>query len=179
MRVGDAQRELTRAKGARFLPPGYSYVYHHKWARSFRGSTRPVGAYFWYKGQDHLWWLGRFSAQTPTPGQYVLRRLDDTGPSSSRSLRLGTLRLLESFAAHGVYRCIKESLLFVILYATSTSPAELKYLVLPTWTRPNSRNRFSYSHAPVPASLPQDRVFVFVCFFSLCVVSCSDAVFTV
>ena len=38
MRVGAAQRELARAKGARFLPPGYSYVNHQTWARQFRGT---------------------------------------------------------------------------------------------------------------------------------------------
>ena len=46
MRVGAAQRELARAKGARFLPPEYSYVNHHTWARRFRGTILSVGAYF-------------------------------------------------------------------------------------------------------------------------------------
>ena len=50
MRVGAAQRELARDKAARFLPPGYSYVNHQTWARRFRGTILPVGAYFWYKG---------------------------------------------------------------------------------------------------------------------------------
>ena len=59
MRVGAAQRELARDKGARFLPPGYSYVNHQMWARRFRDTILPVGAYFWYKGQDHLWRLGK------------------------------------------------------------------------------------------------------------------------
>ena len=59
MRVGAAQCELARAKGARFLPPGYGYVNHHTWARRLRGTILPVGVYFWYKGQDHLRWLGK------------------------------------------------------------------------------------------------------------------------
>ena len=58
MRVGAAQRELARDKGARFLPPGYSYVDHHTWTRRFSGTTLPVGAYICCMGQDCLWWLG-------------------------------------------------------------------------------------------------------------------------
>ena len=50
MCVGAAQRELTRDKGARFLPLEYSYVNHQTWARRFSGIILPVGAYFWYQG---------------------------------------------------------------------------------------------------------------------------------
>ena len=80
MRVGAAQRELARDKGARFLPPGYSYVNQQTWTRRFSGTTLPIGSRFWYKGQDHLWWLGNISAYTSTPRQYVVRFLDDPGP---------------------------------------------------------------------------------------------------
>ena len=46
MRVGAAQRELARGKGARFLPPGYSYANHQTWARRFLRTILPVGDYF-------------------------------------------------------------------------------------------------------------------------------------
>ena len=55
MRVGAAQREFARDKGARFLPPGYSYVNHQTWARRLRSTILPVGACLWYKGQDNIW----------------------------------------------------------------------------------------------------------------------------
>ena len=96
MRVGAAQRELARDKGARFLPPGYSYVTLQTWTRRFSGTILPVGAYFWYKGQDHLWWLGKISAHTPTPGQYVVRFLDDPGPVK---LALSTARYTTALGA--------------------------------------------------------------------------------
>ena len=54
IRVDAAQSKLARNKVARFLPPEYSYVNHQTWARQFRGTILPVGAYFWHKGQDHL-----------------------------------------------------------------------------------------------------------------------------
>ena len=54
------KRELARDKGARFLPPGYSYVNHQTWARRFRDTILHVGADFWYKGQANLWWLGKY-----------------------------------------------------------------------------------------------------------------------
>ena len=96
MRVSAAQHELARDKGARFLPPGYSYVTRQTWTRRFSGTVLPVGAYFWYKGQDHLWWLGKISAHTPTPGQYVVRFLDDPGPVK---LALSTARYTTSLGA--------------------------------------------------------------------------------
>ena len=80
MRVGSAQRELARDKGARLLPPGYSCVNHKTWARRFRDTILPAVDYFWYKGQDRLWWLGNNSAHTPIPGQYVVHFLDEPGP---------------------------------------------------------------------------------------------------
>ena len=86
MRVGAAQRELARDKGARFLPPGYSYVNHQMWARRFRDTILPVGTYFWYKGQDHLWWLGNISAHTLTPGQYVVRFFGRPRTGQARAL---------------------------------------------------------------------------------------------
>ena len=124
MRVGAAQRELGRDKGAFFLPPGYSYVNHQTWARRFRGTALPVGAYFWRKGQGHLWWLGKVPRTLQLDS---MRFAFWTTParSSLRYLLLGTLRLLELFAIRGVYWCIKEALSYVVLYTTPTSPAEL------------------------------------------------------
>ena len=46
MRLRAAQRELARAKGARVLPPGCSYVNHQTWPRRFRDTMLTVGAYF-------------------------------------------------------------------------------------------------------------------------------------
>ena len=54
MNVSAAQRELGRAKCARFLPPGYSYVDHQTWTRRFCDTILPIGTHVWYKGQDHL-----------------------------------------------------------------------------------------------------------------------------
>ena len=70
MRVGATQRELARDKRARFLPPGYSYVNHQMWARRFRDTILLVAAYFWYKGQDNLWWPGKIP--------HTLQLLDST-----------------------------------------------------------------------------------------------------
>ena len=98
MRLGATQRELARAKGARFLPPGYRYVNHHTWVRRFRGTILPVSAYFWYRGQDHLWWRGIIAAHTLNPGQYVVTFVDDPGlvklgPSPARyPTALGAVR---------------------------------------------------------------------------------------
>ena len=119
MRVGAAQRELARDKGARFLPPGYSYGNHQTWARRFRDTIPHVGAYFWYKGQVRFWWLGKNSAHIPTPGQYVVRFLDDPGPvklalSSARyTTALGAVRgswcLQVKFFMRGIVRNVNES----------------------------------------------------------------------
>ena len=80
MRVGAAQRELSRDQGARFLSPGYSLVTHLDWTRRFSTTVLPVGTHFWYKARDHHWWLGKISAHTTTVAQYIVRFLDDPGP---------------------------------------------------------------------------------------------------
>ena len=80
MRVGAAQRKLSRDQGARFLSPGYSLVTHHDWTHRFSSSILPVGAHFWYKARDHHWWLGKISAHTTTAAHYIVRFLDDPGP---------------------------------------------------------------------------------------------------
>ena len=59
MRIGAAQRELSRNNGGRVLAPGYAYVPRAEWLRRYRDTMLPKGAYVWYKGDDGLWWLGK------------------------------------------------------------------------------------------------------------------------
>ena len=80
MRIGAAARELARAKGERYLPPGYSFVSRSTWDRRFADTPLPVGAFFWYKAQDGLWWLGKISGPTERADHYIVRFLDDPGP---------------------------------------------------------------------------------------------------
>ena len=55
MRIGAAQRELSRNNGERFLAPGYACVSRAEWVRRYRDTVLPKGAHFWYKGDDGLW----------------------------------------------------------------------------------------------------------------------------
>jgi len=80
MRIGAATRELARAKGDRALPSGYSLVSRSTWDRRFAATPLPVGAFFWYKTQDGLWWLGKISGPPLPSDYYVVRFLDDPGP---------------------------------------------------------------------------------------------------
>ena len=80
MRIGAAQRELSRSNGERFLAPGYGCVPRAEWLRRYSATVLPNGAHFWYKGDDGLWWLGKISASTTTDGVYLVRFLDDPGP---------------------------------------------------------------------------------------------------
>ena len=80
MRIGAAMRELARTKGDRYLPSGYSLVSRFTWDRRFAATPLPVGAFFWYKAQDGLWWIGKISGPSPLPDQYIVRFLDDPGP---------------------------------------------------------------------------------------------------
>ena len=122
MRVGAAQRELSRDQGARFLSPGYLLVTRQAWIRSFSGSILPVGAHFWYKARDHHWWLGKISAHTTTTATYIVRFLDDPGPvklklsSSNYSTTIGAerskwcLQTRQGRALqHGILRNVDES----------------------------------------------------------------------
>ena len=122
MRIGAAQRELSRNNGQRFLAPGYGCVSHADWLRRYCNTVLPNGAHFWYKGDDGLWWLGKISATTPTDGVYLVRFLDDPGPiklplsparhtTSTRAVR-GSWCLqihLASAFAQGVQRNAHES----------------------------------------------------------------------
>ena len=80
MRIGTAQRELSRSNGERFLAPGYGCFPHAEWLRRYGATVLPNGAHVWYKGNDGLWWLGKISANTTTDDVYLVRCLDDPGP---------------------------------------------------------------------------------------------------
>ena len=81
MRIGPAQRELSRANGERVLIPGYGCVPRADWLRHCSTTVLTPGAHFWYKGDDGLWWLEKISARTTTDGEYSERFLDDPGPT--------------------------------------------------------------------------------------------------
>ena len=59
MRIGAAQRELSRNNGERVLAPGYACVSRAEWLRRYRDTVLPKGARFWYKGNDGFWWVGK------------------------------------------------------------------------------------------------------------------------
>ena len=80
MRIGAAQRELSRANGERFLAPGYGCVPRTVWFRHHSSTVLPNGAHLWYKVVDGLWWLGKISVRTTTDGENLVRFLDDPGP---------------------------------------------------------------------------------------------------
>ena len=80
MRIGAAQRELSRANSERFLGPGYGCVPRADRLRHYSTTVLPNGTHFWYKADDGLWWLGKFSARTSIDGEYLVRFLDDPGP---------------------------------------------------------------------------------------------------
>ena len=57
MRIGAAQRELSRNNAERSLAPGYACVPHGEWLRRYHGTVLPKGAHVSYKGDDGLWWF--------------------------------------------------------------------------------------------------------------------------
>ena len=73
-------RELARAKGHRYVPSGYALISRSTWGRRLANSPLPVGAFFWYKANHGLWWLGKISGHTSQPPLYLVRLLDDPGP---------------------------------------------------------------------------------------------------
>ena len=81
MRKGAAARELAREHSARFVVAGYRLVSRAQYLLSFRRKRLPKGAFFWYKAQDSLWWLGKIHAPVPDSNDgYYIRFLDDPGP---------------------------------------------------------------------------------------------------
>ena len=81
MQIGAAQRELSRNNGERFLAPGYACVPRAEWLRGYHDTVLPMGAHVGYKGDDGLWWLLKNSASMPEDGVYLVRFLDDPGPT--------------------------------------------------------------------------------------------------
>ena len=142
MRVGAAQRELARDKGARFLPPGYSYANHQTFACRFCDTVLPAGACVWYKGQDHLWWVGRISAYTSTPGQYVVSVCDDPGPVELAGSSARHSKAVGAFCGSWCIQVHQGSFLMrgIVPNADEYRGAELA--ALPTRNRPRSRYSF-------------------------------------
>ena len=80
MRIGAAQRELSRNNGERFLAHGYGCVPRAEWLSRYSTTVLPNGVHFWCKSDEGLWWLGKISASTTTKGAQLMRFLDDPGP---------------------------------------------------------------------------------------------------
>ena len=80
MRIGAAQRELSRNNGERFLAPGYACVPRADWIRRYHDTVLPKGAHTWYEGYDGLWWLGKISASATEDKVYLVRLMDAPGP---------------------------------------------------------------------------------------------------
>ena len=62
MRIGAAQRELSRSNGERFLAPGYGCLPQAERFSRYSATALPNGVHFWYTGDDGLWWLGKISS---------------------------------------------------------------------------------------------------------------------
>ena len=82
MRIGAAQRELSRNNGERFLALGCACVTRADWLRCYHDTVLYKQAHFWYKGDDGSWWLGKIGASTTEDKVYLARFLDDPGPST-------------------------------------------------------------------------------------------------
>ena len=59
---------------------GYELVSRKVWDINLSGSILPIGAFFWYKAMDSLWWLGKVSGNSPASDSYLVRFPDDPGP---------------------------------------------------------------------------------------------------
>ena len=99
MRIGVAQRELSRNNGEHFLAPGYACVPRAEWLRRYHDTVLHKGAHFWYKCDDGLWWLGKIGASTTEDGVYVpgpvFARLGaDHSPGALHDLNGGRTRFL-------------------------------------------------------------------------------------
>ena len=80
MRIGAAQRELSRNNGECFRAPGYACVTRADWLCRYHDTVLPKEAHFWYKGDDGLRWLRKISATTTKDKVNLVRFLDDSGP---------------------------------------------------------------------------------------------------
>ena len=54
MRIGAAQRKLSRNHEERFLALGYACVPRVEWLRRYRDAVLPKGVHLRYKGDDGL-----------------------------------------------------------------------------------------------------------------------------
>ena len=59
MRIGAAQRELSRNNGERFFVHGYACVPRTEWLSLYRTTGLLNGAHVWYKGDDGCGGLSR------------------------------------------------------------------------------------------------------------------------
>ena len=57
MRIGAAQRELSRNNRERFLAPGYACGPRGDWLRRYHDTVLLKGTHVLYTGDDGLWWL--------------------------------------------------------------------------------------------------------------------------
>ena len=101
MRIGAAQRELSRNNGERFLAPGYPCVPRANWLRRYHGTVLLQGAHFWYRGDDGLCWLGKISASITEDKVYLVSFLDDPGPIKLPLPRRATRIRREPYEALG------------------------------------------------------------------------------
>ena len=62
LRIGAAQRELSRKEGCRSFSWGYRLVTQQDMTSRFGGTILPVVAYLWYKVRYYHGWLGEISA---------------------------------------------------------------------------------------------------------------------
>ena len=79
------------AEQRRVLAPGFGCVPRAEWLSRYSTTVLPNGAHFWFKGVDGLCWLGKISASTTADGVYLVRFLDDPGPSKLAALDTGAV----------------------------------------------------------------------------------------
>ena len=84
MRIGAANRELSRSRGGLFLFPGHIIFPRTISLSRFSSSTLPAGAHLWYKARNGLRWLVKIAhrapADTSSADSWIARFLDDPGP---------------------------------------------------------------------------------------------------
>ena len=107
MRIGAAQRELSRNTGERFLARGYGCVPRAEWLSLHNTTVLPNGAHFLYKGDDGLWGLGKISAGITMTGVYLVRFLNDPEPIK---LPLPPARYTTSTGSVQGFRCLQAHL---------------------------------------------------------------------
>ena len=107
MRIGAAQRDLSRNNGKRLLAPGYARDTGASWLRGYHGTILLEGAHVCYKGYDGLRWLGKNRAGTTEDKVYLVPFLNDSRPIKTSSpfgalhdFDRGRTRLLVPAASH-------------------------------------------------------------------------------